>query len=213
MMYATEVATSLGLKRYTRSWRGPCPVCDYSRTFSVRAGRDGRALLFCASCQDRDALADAVARAIGRERPPDRRDGGDAIAARQRKQDAALALWSGSEPPAGTLADCYLTGRGPPLLGNLRPCSAFAALCDMPHPEGGRLPALVALVTDVAGRPLGIHRTYLAHDGSKARVEPSKASLGPVWGGADPAAPACDSQAHWFACRRRRSKAVPAQAV
>ena len=36
----------------------------------------------------------------------------------------------------------------------------------------------------LAGVPLGIHRTYLASDGSKARVEPPKASLGPIWGGA-----------------------------
>ena len=55
---------------------------------------------------------------------------------------------------------------------------------DTPHPEGGRLPALIALVSDGTGAPIAIHRTYLARDGAKARVEPAKASLGPVWGGA-----------------------------
>ena len=54
----------------------------------------------------------------------------------------------------------------------------------MPHPEGGRQPALVALVQDAAGRPLAIHRTYLNRDGGRANVEPPKASLGPIWGGA-----------------------------
>jgi hypothetical protein len=53
-----------------------------------------------------------------------------------------------------------------------------------PHPEGGRPPAMIALVCDVAGTPLGIHRTFLARDGSKSRAEPVKASLGPVWTGA-----------------------------
>jgi hypothetical protein len=43
---------------------------------------------------------------------------------------------------------------------------------------------MIALVTNVAGEPLGIHRTYLGREGSKACVEPVKASLGPVWGGA-----------------------------
>jgi putative DNA primase/helicase len=43
---------------------------------------------------------------------------------------------------------------------------------------------LVALVTDVAGVPISIHRTFLARDGTKARIEPAKASLGPLWGGA-----------------------------
>jgi phage/plasmid primase-like uncharacterized protein len=54
---------------------------------------------------------------------------------------------------------------------------------DTPHPEGGRLPALIALVSDVTGEPIAIHRTYLGRDGVKARVEPAKASLGSVWGG------------------------------
>jgi phage/plasmid primase-like uncharacterized protein len=44
---------------------------------------------------------------------------------------------------------------------------------------------MIALVQDVAGDPIGVHRTYLRRDGSgKADIEPPKASLGPVWGGA-----------------------------
>ena len=31
---------------------------------------------------------------------------------------------------------------------------------------------------------MAVHRTFLARDGRKANVEPAKASLGPVWGGA-----------------------------
>ncbi len=111
-MNATDIAARLGLKRYPRSWRGRCPACDYSGTFSVRAGRDGRALLFCASCQDRDALADAVARAVGEERQPEPCGDRDAHAIRQRKQDAALRLWRGSESAIGTPADRYLAARG-----------------------------------------------------------------------------------------------------
>jgi phage/plasmid primase-like uncharacterized protein len=43
---------------------------------------------------------------------------------------------------------------------------------------------MIALVCDVASKPLGIHRTFLARDGSKSRLEPAKASLGPIWSGA-----------------------------
>ncbi len=43
---------------------------------------------------------------------------------------------------------------------------------------------MVALVIDVTGAPIAVHRTYLTRDGLKADVEPAKASLGPVWGGA-----------------------------
>jgi hypothetical protein len=46
-------------------------------------------------------------------------------------------------------------------------------------------PAMVALVTrGVDGLPLGIHRTFLAHDGlGKTPVEPTKMMLGPCRGG------------------------------
>ncbi len=181
MMIAADIALRLGLRRYPRSWRGHCPACDYPSTFAVRAGRDGRAILFCASCQDRDALADAVARATGQERQPESRDDRGAAAARQRRQDAALRLWRGSEPATGTLADRYLTARGLP---GLAASSALRFRGDTPHPEGGRLPAMIALVCDVAGMPVGVHRTYLGRNGSKARVEPAKASLGQTWVGA-----------------------------
>ena len=53
------------------------------------------------------------------------------------------------------------------------------------HPTGARWPAMVAL--DSAGvddRPLAIHRTFLAYDGSgKAPVDPQKMMLGPCRGG------------------------------
>ena len=43
---------------------------------------------------------------------------------------------------------------------------------------------MIALVSDVAGSPIAVHRTYLTRDGKKARIEPVKASLGSFWGGA-----------------------------
>ena len=178
---AQEIATRFGLKRHRLSWRGRCPACDYATTFCVRAGRDGRALLFCASCRDRDAVAEAVARAMGHDYQPVPPPAGDEAAQRQRKQDRALALWRGSEPATGTLADRYLTARG---LSGLAASPALRFRADTPHPEGGRYPALIALVTGPGGTPLAIHRTYVTRDGGKASVEPSKASLGPVWGGA-----------------------------
>jgi phage/plasmid primase-like uncharacterized protein len=69
----------------------------------------------------------------------------------------------------------------------LRDLAASPALrfrFDTPHPEGGRYPAMIALVCDVTGKGIAVHRTFLTPDGRKANVEPVKASLGPVWGGA-----------------------------
>ncbi len=146
---AAEVACRLGLRRYPRSWRGRCPACDYATTFSVRAGRDGRALLFCASCQDRDALVEAVARSTGQERQAAESQDQDEVAKRQRSRDRALVLWRGSEPASGALADRYLTARGLP---GLAASPALRFRPDCPHPEGGWYPALIALVSDRMGR-------------------------------------------------------------
>jgi putative DNA primase/helicase len=181
MMTALDLAARLNRKRYPRSWRGRCPCCDYpGGSFSVLAARDGTARFFCANGCSRDDLANAITGAFGqrasRTEPPARD-----LASREQNRERALALWRGSEPASGTLADRYLTARGLP---GLAASPALRYRCDTPHPEGGRLPAMIALVTDAAGMPLGVHRAYLSRDGSKARIEPAKASLGPVWGGA-----------------------------
>jgi putative DNA primase/helicase len=138
-------------------------------------------IFYCANGCGRVQLEKAVAAATGQAPLATNTTAVQDAAAQARKQERALELWRGSEPAIGTLADHYLTGRGLPGLAG-SPVLRFRG--DTPHPEGGKLPALVALVSDVAGRPMGVHRTYLARDGSKARVEPPKASLGPVWGDA-----------------------------
>jgi hypothetical protein len=181
MMIARDIAARLGLRKYPRSWRGQCPCCEYpGGTFSVLAARDGTARLFCASGCNHDDLTNAVARATGQHVLSMESNVADADA-RDRNRERALALWRGSEPATSTLADGYLTARGLP---GSAASPALRYRADTPHPEGGRLPAMIALVVDVDGVPLGIHRTYLCRDGSKARVEPAKASLGPIWGGA-----------------------------
>ena len=113
----------------------------------------------------------------------------------RRRDDAerlarVLSLWDGAAPAVGTLADRYLSAvRGLPGLA-ASPVLRFRP--DTPHPAGGRLPALVALVVDAAGQPVGIHRTFLMRDGSaRTDVTPPRASLGAIWHGAvrlDPAA-------------------------
>jgi putative DNA primase/helicase len=187
---ARDLADRLRLRKYPRSWRGRCPSCDYAGdTFSVREGKGGKARVFCAAGCDADHLNDAIERIfLGDVWQPPERNQTDEIQARERKREAALRLWRGSEPVPGALADRYLAARGLPFLAvsdilRFRPYAG--------HPEGGRLPAMIALVQDIDEAPLAVHRTYLSRDGRKASFEPAKASLGPVWGGAvrlDPAA-------------------------
>jgi KaiC/GvpD/RAD55 family RecA-like ATPase len=135
--------------------------------------------MFCSNGCEHDELTKAVASATGQPAQTPEVEA-DTAAIRERKRERALALWRGSEPAAGTLADRYLTARGLP---GLAASPSLRYRGDTPHPEGGRLPALMALVQDAAGQPLAIHRTYLARNGERASVEPPKASLGPTWGG------------------------------
>jgi putative DNA primase/helicase len=98
----------------------------------------------------------------------------------------AILIWSEAVPIVGTHADRYLLGRSIVLADLPAEVSAslrFHPRC--PHPSGAKLPAMVALVERVGAGPVAILRTFLRADGSgKANIEPNKASLGPVGGGA-----------------------------
>ena len=179
-MLPYDLARRLDLRPHGRSeWRGNCPACAYEDSF-VLTVRDGTPLLWCASCQDRDAMT-ALLRGTTPATAcpaPTRRaaDPGERTA-------RAIALWDGAVPALGTPADVYLS-----VARRLPGLAASAALRfrpDTPHPAGGRLPAMLAIVRDVQGKPVALHRTYLRHDGrGKADADPTKASLGPVAGGA-----------------------------
>src|SRR5271166_687682 len=106
MIGARDLAARLGLKRTGREWRGTCPACGYGGgAFVLAAGRAGRPLAWCASCQDRDAIARVIGDVLPGRAPDDAaRDTG----ARERNRARALSLWRSSEPAVGTPADAYL---------------------------------------------------------------------------------------------------------
>ncbi|MGC8468532.1 MAG: DUF7146 domain-containing protein [Acetobacteraceae bacterium] len=182
---AREIAARLGLHRAGREWRGSCPCCGYSAdAFSLTESK-GRLLAWCASCQDRTAIA-ALLRGEGVPAEPRHTAPGrtaEQQAERQaRARERAAALWAGASPVPGTPAEAYLATRH---LTDLPTSPALRFRRDCPHPGGGTLPAMVALVTAPDGKPAGIHRTYLKPDGSgKADVAPQKATLGQIWTGA-----------------------------
>jgi hypothetical protein len=98
------------------------------------------------------------------------------------KRAFALRIWDTARPAGGTLAEAYLRSRGI----TLPPPPSLRFAPEMLHsPTATRWPAMVARVEDVAGRFLGVHRTYLAPGGrGKAPVEPQKMMLGATAGGA-----------------------------
>ena len=190
---ASDIASRLNLKKHPRSWRGTCPACDYAGTFSVKTGRDNGPMLYCANGCTRTQLDDAMRLRLGEGWKPKSEESGSGereAVTRACKSEQALAVYNGStrlttDDPAGR----YLSRR---YLAHLVGSPALRYRGDAWHPEGGRYPALVAVVQDVAGNPVACHRTYLTRGGRKAAAEPAKASKGPVWAGAIrlyPAAP------------------------
>ena len=97
------------------------------------------------------------------------------------KRESACRVWKATRPIAGTIVEHYLTARGVGHVAGARSLRFHPAAW---HPNApGRFPALVAGVQDMAGRFLGIQRCYL--DGaSKAALDPVRASLGSLTGGA-----------------------------
>jgi hypothetical protein len=95
---------------------------------------------------------------------------------------AAVRLWDEAQPVPGTTGAVYLETLA---LGHLIECAELRFCAACPHPTGPRLPALVAAVRTLDGTVGGIHRSYLRADGrGLAAIEPQRAALGPVRGGA-----------------------------
>ncbi len=186
---AKHLTRDLRGKWYRNYGAAPCPVCQTERhkgqnALTLADGTGGRLLLNCkkSGCAYRDILA-AAGITPGSYTAPDPA----AIAQRKAEQHKAVVkraaqaqrLWQEAQPISGTLAETYLRGRGItcPLTDTLR----FIPSCW--HATAKRFPALVARVD--GGDGFAVHRTYLRSDGhSKADVEPAKAMLGAVQGGA-----------------------------
>jgi hypothetical protein len=101
--------------------------------------------------------------------------------------EAACRLFAASRPLPGTLGETYLRSRGitvPLRFPSLRfhPNCYYRADKDAPLETW---PALIAAVTDLSGNVTGVHRTWLARDGSaKAPVEASRRAMGHLLGNA-----------------------------
>ena len=94
---------------------------------------------------------------------------------------SARRLFAAAKPIPGTIVETYLRNRGITALhetGSLR----FNPRCYYrPDAHGSTqlLPAMIAAVTDLTGRIMGIHRTWLAPDGSdKANIATPRRAMG-----------------------------------
>lgn len=180
-----SILTVLGMPERALSGKhGPCPMCGGRDRFRFD-DKEGRGTYFCSGCGAGDGVQLAmgltnlgfadVAREIERivgtapkSSPKPERTAADKVAALRRVFKESVPIERGDQ------ACSYLAGRG-------------LALYDLPlsirlHPgmryldDGkmlGTFPAMLAIVTDSAGRAVSMHRTYL-QDGRKAPVPAAK---------------------------------------
>jgi putative DNA primase/helicase len=195
-----QLAKALGGKRSGRDFVARCPAHDDANpSLSIADGADGEVLVFChAGCAQVAVIAKLRERGLWPDRPntPPRSRTRQLVTRAQAKtievddqQAFALALFEQAQPAGGTLVENYLRSRG--ITVEIPDTLRFHPA--LKHtPSGLVLPAMIGLVTKgTENRPIGVHRTYLASDGTgKADVEPAKMMLGSAKGGAIRLAPA-----------------------
>jgi len=199
-MTAESIARALGGRKVGSGWMARCPAHhDRKPSLSIDDGDDGKVLVHChAGCDQRGVIATLQSLGLWRENEqlPVKRSALPADAKSQLDHDAttrkrsAHALWRSSSSTGGTLVETYLASRGL----RLPAAESIRFHARLRHPSGDYWPAMVALVTSgLNDLNLGIHRTFLARDGSgKAPLDPQKMMLGPCRGGAVRLAPAGD---------------------
>jgi len=173
-----------------RTRYGTCPICQQKNALAITVC-EGKQLYHCFYGCDQDSLW----RVMRGEMSPTNRP---APKPRQRvnlesAEAFARKLWSSSQPTQGTATEANLRGRGltltiPAMIRHLPNCRHT--------PSDRNHPAMLAAVTDHAGKVFAVHRTYLLPDGTgKANVTPAKMSLGNIGGHGVWIAPLADKMA------------------
>jgi putative DNA primase/helicase len=165
----------LGIPSITlRDKHGPCPMCGGEDRFRFD-NKEGRGTFICNQCGAGDGMklavdftgrpfAEVAAQIDGilgntkPDAPPP-----PPLAADERRM-ALRRAWAESRPvQEGDLVDTYLRNRG---LGERAYPPALRFAPALRDGEGGIRPAMLALVGVHGERPVSLHRTFLAPDGS-----------------------------------------------
>ena len=199
-MTAAEIAHALGAaSRSGAWWRCVCPVhgsrTGHSATLALRDGDRGIVVYCHAGCNSRDILAELRRRRLLGSSNADRYsaargpDQGRDPDNRARRIEFARHIWAAAREAPGSPVARFLAGRGITL--PVPPSLRWAP--SLRRQDGGNGPAMVARIDDLAGRLIGVHRTWLERDAAGAWRRRDRASLGPIRGGAVRLAPAAET--------------------
>ncbi|RVT93713.1 DUF7146 domain-containing protein [Sphingomonas crocodyli] len=162
---------------------GPCPFCGGKDRF--RFDNKGEGSFYCSQCGagkgfdfllrlkgwDFKRAANEIDQVIGNVSAEQARP----AMAPERRRAMLNTLWMGGAPVReGDAVASYLAGRDLPLPASLG-CLRFSSSCPVPD-SPLKLPAMLALVTGLDGKPVNIHRTFLGPNG-KADIDKPRAMM------------------------------------
>ena len=181
-MTVLELAVTLEGKREGDEWRSRCPVHG-GRSLSITE-KNGRLLIVCrAGCPQGEVIKTLKQMGLWgsntsyEAQPPAPEPMNDT----ERKADRASDLWNQAHPiTSGDPVHSYLKNRGivlPEYPSDLRshPALPYWTQDDNGKPVLlGKWPAMLAVVRNLQGRPVALHRTCITSDGHKAPVPSPK---------------------------------------
>lgn len=133
----------------------------------------------------RDALDEARSFLRLPQPAPAPDDAHRALVAPSGSPESARRLFAMSQPIAGTIAEAYLRARGITALHGTESLRFHPRCYYRPDPFSTTetWPALIAAVTDLAGRITGVHRTWLDPSGTgKAPIDTPRRAMGNLLG-------------------------------
>ena len=182
-MTPEDIANALKGKKTGSCWLAKCPSHqDKTPSLSISLSAEGKLLVHCFSGCSQKEVIDSL-RNLGLWPSRNLRHNFKAGMTPELPQVApesscthlfAMNIWEKAKQANKTPVSTYLASRA--INTKIPETIRFAKL---KHPSGDIWPAMVALVQGSDGKPLGIHRTFLAPDGTaKAPVDPAKMMLG-----------------------------------
>lgn len=186
------ILAAIGVEaRFLSRRHGPCPFCGGKDRFRFD-DRDGRGTFYCSQCGSGDgvefvkrhlnvdfkAAAKEIEKHIGSAPVIAIRQGRSVEEVRREMND----IWLGGKPLGELQATTMWWSQR---VGSLPDTTELRSARSLFCPGHGSWPGMVALVRDLAGKPVNLHRTYLTPEGHKAPIpEPRRVMDAPLPKGA-----------------------------
>lgn len=189
--YWRGILMDLGMpSHFLKNKHGPCPLCGGKDRFRWD-NKQGSGSYHCSGCgagMGMDLamkftkygfkdIADRIDAMIDNLKPDAKRDISTGIDEEKRKAMLREVWVSSSQMVTGDMADKYLSSRG---IHEVEYPKSLRYAPSLRDGEGGIRPCMVAVISDVEGNPVSLHRTFLGGGGKAIMDSPRKLMAGSI---------------------------------